>query len=104
MANENYMTPLILILDQLRKKGYTDDFILINEGLLSKNTNETFRPEDLSIEKVYRFEGYSNPDDMAIMFGIKSSNGVRGVVIDAYGAYENDELGKFLKNVKLEEH
>jgi len=103
MAEENYMTPLVEILEELRGKGYTADFLLIKEGLLSKNTNEVFKPQDLIIERVYRFEGDSNPDDMAVMYGIKGLNGVKGVVIDAYGTYENEELANFLKDVKLDE-
>jgi len=103
MSEENYMTPLVKILEQLRDRGYTADFLLVKEGLLSKNTNEVFKPHDLVIERVYRFEGDSNPDDMAVMYGIKTRSGTKGVVIDAYGTYENDELANFLKEVKLDE-
>jgi hypothetical protein len=104
MSEENYMTPLVNILEQLIHKGYTADFLLIKEGLLSKNTNEIFQPQDLVIERVYRFEGNSNPDDMAILYGIISRSGTKGVVIDAYGTYENEELTNFLKDVKLDEN
>jgi len=103
MSEENYMTPLVNILEQLVLKGYTADFLLTKEGLLSKNTNEIFQPQDLVIERVYRFEGNSNPDDMAIMYGIISHSGTKGVVIDAYGTYENEELANSLKDVKLDE-
>jgi len=103
MSEESYMTPLVKILSQLRDKGYTADFLLTEEGLLSKNTNEVFKPYDLVIERVYRFEGNSNPDDMAVMYGIISRSGTKGVVIDAYGTYEDDDLTNFLKDVKLDE-
>ena len=103
MSDENYMTPLVIILEQLKIKGYTADLLLIKEGLLSKDTNEVFKSADIVIEKVYRFEGNSNPDDMSVMYGVKSMSGVRGVIIDAYGTYGNPELTEFLKNVRMEE-
>ena len=101
MSEENYMTPLVKILEQLTNKGYTADFLLTKEGLLSRNTNEVFKPHDLIIERVYRFEGNSNPDDMAVMYGIKAYSGTKGVVIDAYGTYENNDITNFLKDVKV---
>lgn len=106
MAEENYMPTLVKILDQLKEKGYTADFILTAEGLLSKNTNEVFKSSDLVIDKVYRFEGDSSADDMSVMYAISSGNGsprgagTKGVLIDAYGTYENEELAEFLKSVK----
>lgn len=97
------MTPLVKILLQLSKRGYDADFLLTEEGILSKKTNEVFKPEDLVIEKVYRFEGDSNPDDMAVMYGVRSYSGTRGVLIDAYGMYQNADLTNFLKHVKIDE-
>ncbi|MEO8209087.1 MAG: phosphoribosylpyrophosphate synthetase [bacterium] len=101
MSKDTYMTPLVQILPQLRDRGYTCDFELTEDGLFCKETNEVFQPEDLIIERVYRFEGDSNPDDMAVLYGVKAFNGVMGVIIDAYGTYDNDELGDFLRYVKV---
>lgn len=95
------MTPLSLIIPQLREKGYVNDFELTNDGMFSKQTNEVFQPDELTIERVYRFEGDSNPDDMAVLYGIRTHSGTKGIVIDAYGTYDNDELGNFLRNVEV---
>jgi len=100
MSEENYMPTLVKILEQLKEKGYTADFILTAEGLLSKNSNEVFKSFDLVIDKVYRFEGDSSADDMSVMYAI-SSGMTKGVLIDAYGTYENEELAEFIKNVKV---
>ena len=103
MAKDTYMTPLVEILSQLRERGYNCDFELRSNGLFCKQCNVVFKPEDLIIEKVYRFEGNSNPDDMAVLYGIRAGNGMKGVVIDAYGTYDDEELGDFLRNVRVEE-
>ncbi|MDZ4712174.1 MAG: phosphoribosylpyrophosphate synthetase [bacterium] len=103
MSEENYMTPLSLVIPQLRKKGYGNDFELTIEGMLSRHTKEVFQPEELTIERVYRFEGNSNPDDMAVMYGVASAGGTKGIIIDAYGTYYDDKLGDFLRKVKIQE-
>jgi hypothetical protein len=103
MTKENYMTTLVQILHEVREKGYVCDFELTVAGLFCKKCNEVFKPEDLVIERVYRFEGDSSADDMAVLYGVKASNGMKGVLIDAYGTYDNEELTDFLKNVRVEE-
>ncbi len=103
MTDENYMTPLVEILREIREKGYICDFELTDGRLFCKQCKEAFRAEDLIIERVYRFEGDSSPDDMAVLYGVKAGNGMKGVLIDAYGTYDNEELREFLKNVKVEE-
>lgn len=97
------MTPLSLVIPTLREKGYINDFELSKEGMLSKQTKEVFQPEELTIERVYRFEGNSNPDDMAVLYGVTSAGGTKGIIIDAYGTYDDDKLGDFLRGVKIEE-
>lgn len=103
MSEDNYMTPLVSILQELRSKGYECDFRLIDGKMHCQNSSENFNPDELTIEKVYRFEGDSNPDDMAVLYGIKTNNGKKGVIIDAYGTYDNDELGDFLRFVKVKD-
>jgi len=101
MTDGKYMTPLSLIIPQVRSIGYVNDFELISEGMISRQTGEIFKPQDLIIERVYRFEGNSDPDDMAVLYGITACSGTKGIVIDAYGTYENEDLGNFLRFVKM---
>lgn len=103
MSKDTYMTPLVQILPQLRERGYICDFELIDYKLFCRKCDKYFAPDELVIERVYRFEGNSNPDDMAVLYGVRANNGMKGVIIDAYGTYDDDELGDFLRNVKVEE-
>jgi hypothetical protein len=95
------MSTLSQVLVKLREKGYVNDFELIKDRLFSKQTNELFHPEDLVIERYYRFEGDSSADDMSVLYGLRSVSGTLGIIIDAYGTYENNELGEFLSNVRI---
>jgi hypothetical protein len=40
---------------------------------------------------------------MAVVYAIESHNGVRGVVVDAFGVYANPKLGEFLHKVRIRE-
>ena len=74
-------------IEALRARGYTVDFSVTSDGQLRCNTcHHTHRPTDAVIESTARFEGDSNPDDEAVVFGLRcSACGVRGVLVAAYG-------------------
>lgn len=99
------MKTVLEITDRLREKQYTDDFE-IKEGVIhAKNADKGFSPADLIIEKVYRYEGESNPDDNAIVYAITANDGTKGVLVDSYGAYADVELAKIIGDIPVrEEH
>ncbi|HZG23706.1 MAG TPA: phosphoribosylpyrophosphate synthetase [Chitinophagaceae bacterium] len=74
-------------LEDLVTRGYTEDFDLECDCLVSQREKLRLHPEDFNIDEFYRFEGDSNPDDSSVIFAISSNQGVRGVLIDAYGVY-----------------
>ena len=71
----------------LRKRGYTADFSVAPGGQLRCDTcGYVHQASDAIIETTARFEGPSNPDDQAIVFGLRCRGcGVRGVLVTAYG-------------------
>ena len=95
------MTTLSQIIPKLRERGYTDDFEYREGSLYSMKTGKSFTPGELVIERFYRFEGDSNPDDMAVLYAISTSQGIKGIIIDAYGTYDSNELGDFLRSVEI---
>lgn len=95
------MTPLSAILNELRDRGFVDDFELVGSKLLSKQTGKLFSSDEIVIERFYRFEGDSSADDMAVLYAVRTSSGTMGTIIDAYGVYDNDELADFLRDVKV---
>lgn len=68
----------------LRERGYTKDFNLKENCLICHE--DKYNPEDFMIVEVYRFEGNSDPADEAVVYGIESVSGVKGVLISGYGA------------------
>ena len=71
----------------LRTRGYTADFSVVAGGRLRCDPCGHVHPaSDAIIETTARFEGPSNPDDQAIVFGLRCrACGVRGVLVTAYG-------------------
>lgn len=70
----------------LKKEGYTLDFNLGNECIICHKSDTILSPDDFEIDKVYRFEGESNPDDESILYAISSKiNGEKGLSVNGYG-------------------
>ena len=83
---KNYLTPLSVRLEQLRKEGYTEDFNLQPDCLHCKDGKYVLYPDDFKIDVFYRFEGESDPADSAILYGISSEKlGIKGVLVNGYG-------------------
>ena len=74
-------------INDLRDRGFTADFSVTSEGQLRCVTcGHTHEPSAATVESTARFEGASNPDDQAVVFGLRcDSCGVRGVLVAAYG-------------------
>ena len=84
-------------LNTLKEEGYILDFNLKSDCVAR---GMQLHPADFSIDKVYRFEGSSNPADSAIVYAISSVTGLKGTLLDAYGVYAdtlNTEMVKKLK-------
>ncbi len=96
----NPMTTLSEVLNNLREEGYTTDFNLGSKCLIcSANQLELF-PEDFEVDRHYRFEGMSDPGDQAIVYAISSAKfGVKGVIVDGYGIYADDETVELMKAI-----
>lgn len=82
---ENYGT-LSQIINALRLDGYSLDFNVQEERIVCHQTNTVLSPEDFEIDKLYRFEGASNPDDQSVLYAISSLKfDVKGVLVNGYG-------------------
>ncbi len=103
MSLHGYVSELDAILD-LRRRGYTADFELVNDTLREVASGRRFRAEELTIVEHDRFEGESDPDDMSVVYAIESDDGARGVVVNAFGPYAEPGLAAFLQKIRIREH
>ena len=78
--------------------GYVHDFNMHDECVVCRQTNDTLSPEDFQIDKVYRFEGASNPDDQAILYAISSQKfNLKGVLVNGYGISNDENTSKLIE-------
>jgi hypothetical protein len=67
----------------LKKRGFSTDFNL-QKNCIVCNTGK-FDPDDFEIVEVHRFEGNTDPADAAVVYGIESNDGLKGVLVSGYG-------------------
>ena len=100
MAQTGYMT-LASAVDDLARAGFGEHFQMKAGKLLALDSGKTFNAAELVIRAYHRFEGVSDPDDMAIVYAIESHSGVRGTLVDAFGVYADPAVGVFLEGVPI---
>lgn len=96
----NYQT-LLEAVEALTKRGYDYEFQYDCGTLFCRQTNHRFKSDELLITEVYRFEGMSDPTDSSVVYAIESKDGIKGILIDAYGAYSDENKGEFLKDIPV---
>ena len=94
------MQTLSQCMNSLKEHGFSKEFIVTEEGLTSKEHHKTYLPAEVQIVNFYRFEGESSPDDSAILYAIRTNDGSEGVLSDAYGAYADENITKFISEVE----
>ncbi len=104
MKTPNELNTLSETMNHLKEEGFSEEFEIEDDSFLVKSSGEKFKPEDLTIIKVHRFEGISNPDDMSVLYVIKSSSGKKGIFVDAFGLYadqDGQKVAELLKKIKI---
>lgn len=87
----------------LRSKGYKKDLEIDKAGMyIMGEKNKYYKPEEVHIISVIRFEGASDPGDMAAIYVIELEDGTKGQLVDAYGIYADQKTGEFLKKCKFD--
>jgi len=95
-----FMNTLTSVVNKVVKDGYTHSFKIEDKKLLSSTNDQSYEPDEVKIVNFYRFEGQSDPGDNAIMYVIETTDGSKGTLIDAYGAYADEGVNKFMDQVE----
>jgi hypothetical protein len=89
------------VVEELTRRGYNEHFRVADGRLHALGTGQRFETKDVVIRGYYRFEGVSDPDDMAIVYAIETKSGMRGVLVDAFGVYADPLIGAALLDVPM---
>lgn len=96
----NYDT-LVEAINDLKKRGYNKDFNLKSDRIECSDMSLQCMHNEFEIDEFHRFEGNSNPGDNSILYALTSNTGVKGVLLDAYGAYSESISQELLDKLKF---
>jgi hypothetical protein len=97
----NTLSEIITLLQQrnIPEFKFTDRGFTIDDTLY-------FQPADVSIIKIYRFEGNSDPSDMSVVYVFETSNRQRAYSLNTYGVYDDQGAAydNFIREVPEKNH
>jgi hypothetical protein len=94
MKNRYHYASVLKALEELKSMGFTVDFNLLEEDIMN-------HPEHYEILHIYRYEGESNPDDEAIVYGISSNTGEKGVFVAGFAPNSENEAARVLHDLSI---
>lgn len=92
------MSSLSAVTTKAVQDGYIENFKVQN-NMLCTASGKCFSSADVRVVNYYRFEGDSDPGDNTILYVIDADSGTRGTLVDAYGAYADEKVNKFMAEV-----
>jgi len=97
------MDTLSQTIEQLRKEGYTLDFNIQGNALLCSNGRHKVLHDEFVIDKVFRFEGMTDPADEATLYAISSEkHDIKGILVNGAGIYSDDVTDEMLRALRIE--
>lgn len=95
------MTTMASCTNRLVQEGFTENFVAHKAGIEAPSIKKYYVPREVRIVNFYRFEGESDPADNAVLYAIEANDGVKGLLVDAYGGpYVDQRIGQFIKEVE----
>ncbi|TDW96924.1 hypothetical protein [Dinghuibacter silviterrae] len=98
------MNTLSEVLDRLDQKGIRE-LTFTQQGMTVDETR-FYKPSELLITKVFRFEGVSDPSDMSIVYVFDLGANTYGYSVNAYGVYDDQDAAydNFIREVPEKDH
>jgi hypothetical protein len=100
METPHKMKTLSEVMTAVQKDGFKENFIVKENLLYAPEANKYYAPLEIRIANFYRFEGSSDPGDSSILYAIETTDGVKGILLDAYGAYSDEMTTNFIREVE----
>ncbi len=94
------MKTLASCMNTLYQDGFKENFMIKDGRMVGLDSSSSYIPSEIKIVNFYRFEGESDPGDNAILYALETYDGARGVLSDAYGAYADVRISKFMSEIE----
>lgn len=100
MTDNQYETVLDAI-HAAGEQGYRFGFIPETRGLRCVETGDFFSPDQFVIDAFHRVEGATDPAENAIVYLVKTTTGVKGILVDSFGMYANADISSLIKVIPI---
>lgn len=86
--------------NDLQRKGYTHNFNI--QGDVVEGNDIQLHPDDFTIDKIFRFEGDTDPGDENILYAISSArHNIKGLLVNAYGPYSDSISAEMVSKLSV---
>ena len=92
---------LVEAMQQLKERGFEMELQLKDGKMYDPTKDKYFDTNDLQIVEHHRFEGYTNPSDMSILFAVISNEEEKGLIVSSFGVYGDLNVMEFMDKVKV---
>jgi hypothetical protein len=99
-AKSPFLKSMVTCLSKVVNDGFKEDFKATSGGLQSLSTDKLYTPDQVRVINFFQFEGFSDPDDNAVLYLLETSDGLKGTLVDAYGTYADPLVYKFFLDVE----
>ncbi len=99
--NNQYST-LAEAIEDLKKRGFNQNLRVSQHGRLEGDGQNSIAPSEVKLVEFHRFEGVSDPSDSSIVYAVETSSGIKGTVVDSFGADGTEVVSEFMN--KVEQH
>ncbi len=103
MKNNQYDT-LSEASEALRKMGFTENFRVTDDCILADYSGNEYDCSEVILQGFHRFEGVTNPADNTILYAVETKSGVKGTVVDSYGADGSAITSEFMNKVEQNQY
>ncbi len=86
---------------RLASQGYTKEYNFRTGLLRHEPTGKSYRPDEIEIVEIHRFNGRSNPSDLTVLFVIQCKDDNKGIVMAADGLYAQLDLLLFMDQAQV---
>ncbi len=92
---------LVEAFKDLKSKGYTYDFNLLDKSLRCEKLNKDFSPVEFNVEEVIHFEGGdSSAESRSILYVIETSGGIKGTLLTTNSIYHNNLSKELIEKLR----
>ena len=93
------MKTMVSTINMLVHDGYTDNYVVREEGLISLKEMKIYHPHQIMVVDFFRFEGESDPEDEAILYAIETNDGGKGTLVNGFGPTADTMVNAFIQQV-----